>query len=157
MGSDSATNNNTNSLLVWFILHAPYLSLRGVCRLLGDYWYPVTENGTFRLRAIVFRVNGALHRLHGPAITWEDGATHWFKDGERHRDGDSPAITTMYGTRTWYKHGKIHRDGDLPAEIHINGDSSWYKHGKLHRDGGLPAVELEDGTKEWWIHGERTK
>ena len=60
------------------------------------------------------------------------GSKFWFKDYERHRDGDLPAVIYANGEKHWFKNGKQHRDNDLPAVIYPNGDKYWYKDGKRY-------------------------
>jgi antitoxin component YwqK of YwqJK toxin-antitoxin module len=59
-----------------------------------------------------------------------DGKQYWYKNGERHRDGDLPATIYPNGTKTWYKNGTLHRENDLPAVIWPDGTQKWFKNGK---------------------------
>ena len=73
--------------------------------------------------------NGKLHRDDGPAVTYKDGE-EWYQNGELHRE-DGPAVTTngqkLWCIKRWYKDGNRHRDGDRPAMIMANGIFAWYK------------------------------
>ena len=96
---------------------------------------------------------GQLHRLDGPAIIYDNGTTHWFKNNKKHRDGDLPAVENTSGKTYWYKNGKRHRDGG-PAVISKD-LTEWYKDGKKHRDGNLPAKEWYDGRhREYYVNGK---
>jgi hypothetical protein len=86
-------------------------------------------------------------------VAFRSGDKGWYKDGKRHRDGDSPAYVTRNGDKYWYKDGKLHRDGDSPAVVNSNGDKYWYKDGKLHRDGDSPAIVYSNGDKSWFKDG----
>lgn len=72
--------------------------------------------------------NGALHRLHGPAIDtsniWDGqgmSAQSWYENGVQHRD-DGPAVIETYNGKSgptrereeWYANGLLHRE-DGPA------------------------------------------
>jgi hypothetical protein len=98
--------------------------------------------------------NGNRHRDGDlPAIMGGD-SQEWFKDDRRHRDGDLPAVIFDYGAQYWFKYGRLHRDGDLPACIHSNRCREWYNDGKRHREGDLPAVIQNDGSQEWYKDDE---
>ncbi len=72
------------------------------------------------------------------SITDENGAQHWYQNGERHRL-DGPAVIEANGARYWFQNGKRHRlDG--PAVITHEGTQIWYQHDRRHRDGFLPAL-----------------
>lgn len=45
-----------------------------------------------------------LHRLAGPAITWDSGLKEWWVNGDRHRV-DGPAIEYNDGIVSWYMFG----------------------------------------------------
>jgi len=79
----------------------------------------------------------------------EYGTQLWYKDGQRHREGDKPAVIWADGEQFWFKDGKKHRDGDLPAEIWADGTQFWYRNGQCHRDRDLPAVIYANGD-QWW-------
>ena len=44
---------------------------------------------------------GQLHRIHGPAIVWADGAKYWYQNGRRHRT-DGQAVETLGDFTAWY-------------------------------------------------------
>lgn len=58
-------------------------------------------------------------------------------------------------SKSWYKNGQRHREGDKPAYKGADGYKSWYKNGQLHREGDKPAYEGADGYKSWWKNGLR--
>ena len=70
------------------------------------------------------------------------GTKSYYKNGERHRDGDLPAIEDIDGTKKYYKNGELHRDGDLPAIEYANGDKEYYKNGIQY------TKELKEKTSE---------
>ena len=87
--------------------------------------------------------------------TDEWGTKHYYKNGERHRDGNLPAIEYPDGEKHYYKNGERHRDGDLPAIEYADGTSRYFRNGKRHRDGELPAIEWSDGDKSYYKNGIR--
>lgn len=93
-----------------------------------------------------------LHREDGPAyIDLETGTEIWYRNGEKHRDGDQPAFTspTMY---QWYVDGKRHRVGG-PAVKHRDSDyCAYYINDRLHRVGG-PAVVYDNGDVAYYYDG----
>lgn len=95
--------------------------------------------------------NGELHRDGAPAITGPNGEKMWYQYGNKHRD-DGPAIELPSGHKYWYVNNVLHRD-DGPAFI-TNDRSEWYKNGVLDRENGEPQVEYKDGTKLWYHEGE---
>lgn len=66
-------------------------------------------------------------------------AEEYYKNGERHRDGDKPAYIWYSDdgpikNEKYFKNGKFHRDGDKPANIWYYDDGSirsekYYKNG----------------------------
>jgi hypothetical protein len=78
--------------------------------------------------AIVFRENGKIHRVDGPAVEWQQGDLQWYSHGELHRDG-GPAVIGDDGEQQWFKQGKLHRV-DGPAQIYPDGASFWYVNDK---------------------------
>ena len=71
---------------------------------------------------------GQMHRVHGPAVKYVDGA------------------------QVWYQNDLLHRlDG--PAVEHPDGFRSWWQNGLRHRIDGY-AVERPDGRHEWHINGK---
>lgn len=93
-----------------------------------------------------------LHKLDGPAVTWQAGTTEWYAMGNRHRE-DGPAFEMPNGHKEWYVRGRKHRDNG-PAIEKPNGSTEWWSNDRLHRDDG-PAIEDADGHKEWWVHGRQ--
>lgn len=100
----------------------------------------------------VYKLDGKLHRIDGPAIEWSNGDRFWFIKGRRHRT-DGPAVEYANGTKEWYKRGKLHRTNG-PAKECADGTKMWYINGKLHREDD-PAIEWSNGQKEYWINGAR--
>lgn len=108
---------------------------------------------------------GKLHRNGDkPARIWEDGRKEWFKNDERHRDGDSPAIDEFNddGTflREYYFQGQLHRDNDLPAVVRYDGNTRTREYltlGVRHRVGRPAYFELHKDSgiveKRWYFHG----
>lgn len=130
-------------------------------------------------QSIIWRLDGRLHRLDGPARILNDGSEIWYRGGAVHRDEDLPASTRINDTgldQEWWLHGQKHRedapakvyeDGRLkwyqnddlhridgPAIMYPDGGEEWYQYHKLHRVGG-PAVTTSDNTQEWWLDGQR--
>ena len=75
---------------------------------------PMTEASLFELLSLECRVDaygnvcyynslGQLHRVHGPAIEYSDGACLWYQHGKLHKL-DGPAVENGY--RAWYINGK---------------------------------------------------
>ena len=76
----------------------------------------MTEDAVFELLSLECRVDaygtvryynalGELHRAHGPAVIYEDGAHVWYQNGQRHRV-DGPAIENADGYRAWFINGE---------------------------------------------------
>ena len=102
-------------------------------------------------------------------IMYED----WYRNGNRHRDGDLPAYIEYYDNKgliyfkSWWKNNEKHRDGDKPAYIQYDSDSkiiieSWWKNNEKHRaseEGDLPAhIEYNsngDIVGEYWYQDDR--
>lgn len=57
------------------------------------------------------------------------GSVMYYKNGQRHRDGDKPAVIRVDGTVWYYKDDELHRDGDLPARIWADGSAEYWKNG----------------------------
>ena len=98
----------------------------------------MTEDAVFELLTLGCRVNQygtvryynsneRLHRVHGPAIVYTDGARAWYQNDQLHRL-DGPAVEYSDGRREWYQNGQRHR---------VDG----------------PAIELSDGSRAWFING----
>lgn len=81
----------------------------------------------------------------------EHGAIIYTLDGQLHRE-DGPALIEPDGTRVWFQNGKQHRE-DGPALIMPDGYSLWCYHGEFHREDG-PAVIDEDGPYGFFINGQ---
>lgn len=137
--------------------------------------YEVTEKENTKQ----WRLNGILHRVGGPALTysgdkeddwWESWRAsyprtmnagpivytreEWYQNGEYHRL-DGPAVISnnsfLYGVKIWCQRGKLHRlDG--PAVDHSNGRQEWHQNGELHRIDG-PAIKTRSEQK-WYQNGE---
>jgi len=94
----------------------------------------------------LWRQNGELHRLDGPAVIWADGPGHWYQNGLLHRL-DGPALIYSDGYEAWYKDGQLHRlDG--PAIIKANGDKYWYIEGAKYTQSEYEALTLKQ-SKPW--------
>jgi len=76
----------------------------------------------------------------------------WYKNGQRHREGDLPAVKYANGDLEWWFNNELSRDGDLPAVICNNGHKEWYNKGKRHRIGGQ-AVIFPEGDGFWYVDG----
>ena len=81
-------------------------------------------------------------------------ALHWYKNDQKHRDGDKPAEIYADGRLAWFKNGRHHRDGDKPAEIWADGTLVWYKNGELHRLRG-PAFIDAHNKFQWYFKGKQ--
>ena len=97
-------------------------------------------------------LNGALHRVDGPAVEKPDGTKQWWHNGKLNRV-DGPAFEGVDGTKEWYFNGELHRV-DGPAVEWADGSKGWWLNGKQHRVDG-PAIERADGTVEWCLQGKR--
>ena len=62
--------------------------------------HTVDEIGTKRYR----NSHGNLHRSHGAAVIYTDGAEYWYQDGLRHSTY-GPAVICADGLMCWYLHG----------------------------------------------------
>lgn len=51
-----------------------------------------------------YNTDGDIHRIHGPAIIWDNGTAEWFMHGLRHRFG-GPAIEYASGAKFWWENG----------------------------------------------------
>jgi hypothetical protein len=102
---------------------------------------------------------GKLHREDGPAVE-SPTRTEWWKDGQKHREGDLPAIeVSATGYQEWWKNNKRHRDGDLPAVVGQDGThQEYWKDGRMHRDGGKPAMILSGNynySEVYYVNGQK--
>lgn len=75
-----------------------------------------------------YNTEGLLDCEFGPAIVFESGEEHWYRDNQLHRE-------------------------DGPASIYPDGTAVWYKNGTVHREDG-PAIEKSGGNKGWFIEGK---
>jgi hypothetical protein len=107
------------------------------------------------------RINGRLHSLGAPSITYTEPSTgkilqtETFQNDMRH---------SIYGLASiagpdflvWHCDGEKHREGDLPAMIYGRDfkTSMWYIHGKEHRDKGPAYVNELAAISHWYYHGE---
>lgn len=71
---------------------------------------------------------GQTHRVHGPAVTQEDGSEFWFQHDLLHRI-DGPAVVSSNGTKKWYRNDELHRT-DGPAVIWYESTKFWFLDGK---------------------------
>lgn len=78
----------------------------------------------------VWRQNGLIHRLDGPAVIKADGTQIWYVDNKLHRE-DGPAAIYANGDCYWYQNDAFHRlDG--PAIVYTNGDWLYYLNGRRY-------------------------
>jgi len=62
----------------------------------------IDANGT-----IIYRnENGAIHRLDGPAVIYQDRSEFWIINDKLHRL-DGPAAEYPHGIKFWYVNGKF--------------------------------------------------
>jgi len=81
------------------------------------------------------------------------GRWEWRNSADQLHREDGPAIEYDNGTKHWFRNGLCHRE-DGPAVECADGDKYWYLNGWLHREDG-PAIECDNGDKHWWINGVR--
>ena len=98
-----------------------------------------------------YNAQGQIHRVHGPAIEYVDGALGWFQNGQLHRL-DGPAVEQPDGYRAWWQNELRHRI-DGPAVEHADGGREWWQNGQRHRVDG-PAVDPVGGRRAWYINGK---
>jgi len=132
-------------------------------------WYKFSDGRTFRYYTSgkqKIYLNDLLESFNGyPAVTYPDGTTMHYKDGQLHgfeyldEFGDiyqKAAIKYSNGKKEWYKHGILHREKGKPAIVHPNDQGEFfYVNGQLHREGDLPAVNVPGDRMEWYINGLR--
>lgn len=90
--------------------------------------------------------DGALHRLDGPALRWQDGTEEWLQNGYHHRIG-LPAVAGADGLREWHQ---LAADGSMPAPNRpfdirgtIRGRNFFREHG--------PVAVLASGLRFWGV------
>lgn len=103
---------------------------------------------TYLNGAKLYRRNGLLHKLDGPAKETEL-STEWYQNGLLHRLDGPALIYKRTDSIEYYVNGKRHRE-DGPAYIRKTGYKSYYQHGKRHRLDG-PAVIHPDGREEYYV------
>ena len=87
-----------------------------------------------------YNSDNKLHRIHGPAVIWDDGSEDWYQNGKMHRL-DGPAIIFTDGTMEWYQDGKRHcLDG--PSITEPGGYKSWYIDGVHYTEDEFNAHPL---------------
>lgn len=84
--------------------------------------HTVFEDGTQE-----WRLDGALHRLDGPAWIHWSGFCKYFRFGYLHRS-DGPAWIQPRWVVKYYRLGRLHRD-DGPAIVHVSGALRYYRAG----------------------------
>lgn len=55
------------------------------------------------------------HRIHGPAIIWNNGSYAWYRNGTLHRIG-GPAIEYANGEKLWFENGVCIKHEPAPVE-----------------------------------------
>lgn len=75
----------------------------------------------------IFKVNGKLHRVYGPAFEC-DGFREWWICGFKHRL-DGPAVEFTNGRKEYWQNGQLHRV-DGPAIIHPDGRKEYWQNGE---------------------------
>jgi hypothetical protein len=55
-----------------------------------------------------YYLNDKLHRLHKPAVEWNDSTKEWWQNDLLHRIG-GPAVEDIDGYKEWWKNGLRHR------------------------------------------------
>lgn len=100
----------------------------------------------------LYKTNGVLHRVDGPAVVDDNGSYKWFQHGLPHREG-GPAIEDIWGLQRWMMFGLRHRsDGPAYSVNHTRMffifDEYVRHHQFLHwQQTGTPH---EDLTKEFY-------
>lgn len=61
---------------------------------------------------IIWKKNGLIHRIGGPALIRSDGELQWMEDGKPHRL-DGPAIIYPNGSENWFIKGGCLQGEDL--------------------------------------------
>jgi len=98
---------------------------------------------------VVWRVNGVLHRVDGPAVFEKWLANHTDKYRHIAPPGKSSTSPRWMRVAIWADDGRIHRY-DGPAVTWKDGTQEWWRNGFRFRQ-DLPAVVCADGSLEW--HG----
>lgn len=65
--------------------------------------------------------DGALHRLDGPAVIHNTGATYWFKDNVMHRE-DGPAVEIPGYKKEWWLLGQFQAEEFEITEEPVEGE-----------------------------------
>jgi len=104
--------------------------------------YSVDADGTQ-----LWRVNGQLHRIDGPAFIWTDGSQEWWVRDQQHRLA-GPAIIRADGTQAWCENGQLHRI-DGPAVIHADGTQAWWVCGQEITDEVLAWMQQQGVSWPW--------
>jgi len=73
-------------------------------------------------------------------IVDDDGNTHWFLKGKRHRE-DGPAVIGANGSKVWCLNDQFHRE-DGPALVRAFGEMEWYLNGER-----LTEEQFNDRTR----------
>lgn len=112
------------------------------------------ETGLKKIKVAKYYLNGALHRLDGPAVIHESGKLEYYKNGKRHRD-DGPALIYPGGeSEHYYIRGVRHRT-DGPSATWKDGYVEYRVKGLLHRDPSEgPAVWWSKDRWEYYWRGE---
>lgn len=122
---------------------------------IDDYDHLMDEDATLDRTFIIWKRNGKIHRLDGPALTNGAGYELWFRDDKIHRD-NYPAFKSSDG-ELWYKHGKLHRE-DGPAVIDNVLHCRWYyRNGDPHREDGPACIDKRNNRRGYWKNGEYSR
>lgn len=92
---------------------------------------------------VEYRLDGALHRLDGPAVERDNGDKEWWVNGKRHRL-DGPAIDCANGDYFWYKDGLLHREDGPAISVRSTALSSYY-----YDLGYIPKFVKEDWDTDY--------
>ena len=82
--------------------------------------HTVDEIGTKRYR----NSRGELHRAHGAAVIYTDGAEYWYQDGLRH-SAYGPAVICADGLMCWYLHGDRMSEPEWKRAVAIMNARRW--------------------------------
>ncbi len=107
-------------------------------------------------------LNGKLHRVDGPAVTFNNGTQKWFIEGKLHRE-DGPAIiegsTVKYYKERYFIHGKEMYPESLEAFLCMkqgvfkkNDVEQHYLNYELHREDGPASINHYE--ESWYIKGK---
>lgn len=70
----------------------------------------IDEDDTIRY----YNEEGEKHRVHGPAVIWEDGTKFWYQNNKSHRL-DGPAVIHPDGYKRWFIDGIRYTENEFNA------------------------------------------